>query len=203
MLRCGRERVTRDDPCPNCDGHPAPDPNPPRVWCADCGWEPPLDLPTPRSRERRCHRCGSDRIHWQGDTPIAYCRQCHAIINSREEYCTECWQAWQTTDVWDPSDEGGQRRVRKSSWTHPESYTWGDVGRPSWSGWQHQGTETEAMLRQPESWGAIPPPTSLEAGTYRAEDYYPHDARDTKSHASKKAKARVVAAQTTRSWQPR
>ena len=277
---CGREKVNRDDPCPRCHGHPRPDPNPPQVWCADCGWEPPFDLPIPGSRVSSCHRCGSDRIHWQGGMPIAYCRQCHAIINSREEYCTKCWQAWQTIDVWDPSDEGdstrtapqeelplhldachgcalrvvgidddgselsegyldkrrqayhrinpqaevrrglnthgglrglnelsgeecplcgpdSRRRVRKSSWAHPESHTWDNTGRSSWSGWQTwgdtdrsswsgwlyrgaeaevmmRGTETEAMLRQPENWGAIPPPTSLEAGVYRAENYYPH-----------------------------
>ena len=53
-----------------------------------------------------------------------------------------------------------------------------------------RGTETEAMLRQPESWGAIPPPTSLEAGIYREEDYYPHG-RDP---------ARAM--QVPRSWQP-
>ena len=284
--RCGREKVNRDDPCPNCDGQPVPDPNPPQVRCADCGWEPPLDLPTPRSRERHCRRCGSDRIHWQGNMPIAYCRQCRAIINSREEYCTKCWQEWQTIDVWqewqtidvwDPSEEGDsigttpqeelplhldachecalravgmdddgsdlsegyldqrrrafhsqhtgrvypqpvprrgrnelgggvcshcgpgdRRRARKSSWARPERHAWGDTGRSSWSGWQtwgdtggssssgwqHRGTETEAMLRQPENWGAIPPPTSLEAGIYRAENYYPHDVPDTESQAS-------------------
>ena len=108
---------------------------------------------------------------------------------------------------------GSRRRARKSSWTRPERRAWGDTGRSSWSGWQTwgdtdrsswsgwlyrgaeaeimmRGTETEAMLRQPENWGAIPPPTSLEAGIYRAENYYPH------GHYP----ARTV--QTSRSWQP-
>ena len=282
---CGREKVTSSDPCPNCDGHPVPDPNWPRVWCADCGWEPPLDFPTPRSHERYCRHCGSERIHWQGNTPIAYCKRCHAVINSREEYCSRCWHEWQNIDVWDPSDPrhmpgqpednppeaptqeelplhldachecalravgmnddgsdlsegyldqrrqafhsqhtgrtypqpvpsrgvnelgggvcshcgtGSRRRARKNSWSRPERRAWGDTGRSSWSGWQtwgdtggssnsgwqHQGTETEAMLRQPETWGAIPPPTSLEAGIYRAENYYPRDVPGTESQSS-------------------
>ena len=155
---CGRERVARNDPCPVCDGQPQQDvcgrghiPGVPQYKCAECGWEPPGDHPVPRWNQRFCGRCGTEMMLWQDRSPVSQCRGCDKIIDYGEEYCWHCWQAWRS---YQEGRRHFERRVVKSSWTHPEGSSWG-------SSWEHQGTETEAMLSQPEHWAAMPPPTSL------------------------------------------